>query len=445
MEITIQILIGVLTLVVLVGAFLASKKWHWAHVLVLVAFYFASVGYAILAARSLNTRLEYQEKLAKAEENYEQQVDLNDGLLRGTSVPKVVNQLAARDVLAAQETEAVPGTVELEHKLRLLSRDRGRVWRFASPTGPPDPQTSVVEVRFPVRPSVLNAPAEGEEAPLEGEEAAAEQPSGPPPSLGLETDAIVYVFEQGPLEGTEESKPNHYIGEFRVDAVAGRTAKLEPLDQLELDPVATERLLSSRGPWIVYESMPADDRELFAGMDDETLRRLLPESVVEQYLRDGTPAQPDDPEDRLVSVDADGHVVPPDDPEGKGVAKQYRRQMRDYTLLLNDLEAERAELVAREQAMTADIAKLEEALANAEKIKAYREEELAKWQADLAAVERERKAIEAHEAALRAQVANAQRLLAETLKENAQLASMRATERGVLVPFGSGALDIDAL
>lgn len=438
----VTILLGVVTLFVLVGAFFASKFWHWAHVLVLVAFYFAAVGYAVLAARSLSTRLEHQEKLAKAEQGLEQERALIDGLERGTTDSQIVNQLAGREIDAAIDADTFEGVNQQEHRLRLQNRMRGRVWREAYPQGPPDPQTGLVEVGFNERRSATPADEEGVE-PVE--EAAA--PSAPTP-LGLEADAIVYVFEQGPMEGAEGRGPNQYIGEFRVDSVSGRLAKLEPLDQLELDPYATERLINSarrKGPWIVYETMPADDRDLFVGMDEETLRRLLPEGVVEEYLRDGTPSKPDDPEERLVSVDENGDIVPPDEADERGVAKIYRRRMRDYTLLLNDLEAQRAELVSRQLALESDIAKLESALAGAKELQAYREAELSKWRADLAAIQRENRAIGAHKSTLLAQVENARRLLDQTIEQNAQLASARAADRGVLIPLGSGALDVDAL
>lgn len=439
MGLIVTILLGVATLAVLGLAFLASKYWHWAHVLVLVLFFFSSAGYAILAAKSLDNRLGYQKKVADSEKALEQQVELNEALSRGSEDRSVIGKLAAREVLAAQGDGDLEGVVRLAHELRIKSRVRGRVWRFAGPTGPVNQETGAVTVAFPVQ----RAQATEEDA-FAGE--ASEEPQGPPPALGLTPDSIVYLFEQGPVEGFEQDPaPNAYLGEFRVDDVQGREASLEPLDQLELDPVGAERLLQSRGPWIVYETMPADYRDLFAELDEETLRRLLPASSVGEYLRDGTPATPDDDPNRLVGVDSEGNLVPPDDPDGKEVAKQYRRRLRDYTFLLNDYERERAQLYAREQAVTEDLAKLAAALENAKKVESYRQDELGKWQDDLAAVDRDREAIERHAAALQSQVERARRLLDETLRTNEQLASARLERRGRLVPFESGGIDIDAL
>lgn len=433
----VTILLGVVSLAVLVLAFVATKYWHWAHVTVLVLFYFASVGYAVLAARSLDTRLEHQERAHQAQVQLDEQAELMDGLRRGSSDPAIVRKLSNSDVLAADGGDSVTSTVQLEHELRMLNRMRGRVWKGAAPMSQVDPETMMVTVGFPVARPTTQAPGAGEieEAPAEG----------PAPPLGLEAGSIIYVFEHGPLEGSDQGPPNQYLGEFRVEAVDGRQATLAPLDQLELDDYATERLVNSRGPWTVYETMPADSRDLFAGLDEETLRNLLPESVVEEYLRDGTPATPDDPPERLESVDADGNPVPPDSADELGVAQRYRRRLRDYAFLLADLEADRAELIAREQAITSDLAKLDAALKGAEQIRDYRTEEIEKWRHDLAAVERERRAIESHASTLLQQIENAKRLLDATLRENAQLAQVRANNHGVLVPMGSGALDVDAL
>lgn len=455
MLLIVQILLGVVTLAVLVLAFLGSKVWHWAHVTVLVLFYFAAVGYAILGARSLEVRVKHQQGHAKQLVQLEDQRALNEALTRGATEAQggLINKLAAREILIAQEAaennEAMPSSGDLEHQLRMISRVRGRVWRFVQPVSI-DPETAGIKVGFPIAPPTA---ANEEDVP---DPDAAEQPAGPPPAVGLEADSIVYVFEQGPVEGTEQDQaPNRYLGEFRVSDPEGRTAVLNPLDQLSLDEVATDRIQQSRAPWIVYETMPADSRDLFGEVDpesqrfkpfdEEVLRRLLPEGSVTEYLRDGSEATPDDPPQRVEGVDEEGKFVADNDPERKVVRKLYRRRLRDYAFLLNDYERERAALVARKQALESDIASLTIALEDAKATEQYRREELAKWRADLDAVERDRRAIETHVAALQRQVTNARTLLDQTLQQNAQLAVSRSERSGSLVPMGSGSIDIDAL
>lgn len=432
----INILLGVVTLAVLVLAFLASKVWHWAHVLTLVAFYFASVGFALLASHTLSLRLDAQKKYVQVEKQLEDAVELNDAIAYGASDSSVANRLASQGVELPETADGVRGIVQARHQVNMLNRSRGRVWRFAQPVGI-DPQTRMIQVNFPFQ---RPRPAE-DEAPLEGEAPAAE---GPAPALGMEVGSIVYAFEQGPLGGGGENPPNQYVGEFRVDAVEGRAARLQPLDQLELDPQAAQTYLNSQGPWIVYETMPADDLDLFAGFTEEQLRALLPERTIEQYLRDNTPSTPDDDPERLVGLDADGKVLPPGQID-EAARTVYRRPLRDYTYLIDDLEKERAQLVARQQALNDDLAKLARAQKGANELQAYRKAERDKWRADLAAVERDLAAIQGLVKKLQQQIENAEGLLAATLQSNARLAEVKADQTGNLTPIGSGALDIDAL
>lgn len=425
-----------ITLAALVLAFLASKYWHWAHVLTLVAFYFATVGFLFLAAQTLSLRLEWQQKYTSTNEQLEEQVELSQALSRGSEEPGIANRLAAAGVNLPEGADGVRGITRARHLVTLKNRARGRVWRDARPIGVV-PETQMVQVDFSIR----QPEPSPDQAPIDGEPAA---PAGPPPALGMEVGSIVYVFEQGPLQGAGDNPPNQFLGEFRVDAVEGRQAQLQPLDQFELDPQAQQRYLNSQGPWIIYQSMPADDRSLFAGMNEEQLRALLPESTVQEYIRDNTPSTPDDPPERLVGVDADGNLLPPDQID-QAARTIYRRQLRDYAFLLDDLEKERAQLVAREQAITEDLAKLAIAQQGAEKIRQYRTAERDKWRSDLAAVERELAAIQKLVTQLQQQAQNAKQLLATTLQSNARLAAVKAERSGVLTPVGPGALDIDAL
>src|SRR5690606_34206183 len=96
----------------------------------------------------LSTRLEWQKKLADAQQSLDKEVVLIDAIQRGTQDPQLVGQLAGRSILAAQDTDAFPGVVHQEHVLRMQNRSRGRVWRDAFPQGAPDPQTGAVLVGF---------------------------------------------------------------------------------------------------------------------------------------------------------------------------------------------------------------------------------------------------------------------------------------------------------
>ncbi len=424
----VPIIIGVLTLFVLVAAFLATKYWHWAHVLVLVMFYFASVGYIVLASQSLSIRTEYQKKEKQALENLAKQEEGIEAILEGTDSGQIISRLGASGLKIDDDAERLEGLRDLEFQLALMSRERGRVWRNASPNSEVDPVTGSFSVVFPfIKP-----------APIEGEEPVEEEAATKPSDLGLNVDAVVYAFEQGPYADGER----RYLGEFRVTEVNERQAIFEPLSNVAADPEAFERLKISPGPWIIYESMPIDRNSRFAGYSEEQLRAMLPPESVEEYLRDGTPQQPDDDPLRLEGLNADGDPVS----EGEApVSFRYRRMERAYTQLLKDYLKENTELMALIQASTADLKKLDSALKGAERLQAHREAEVSMLESDLEVMKREREAIESHLKMLQTQITKAERLLVETLNQNATLAARMERAQGNMTPVTSGALDIDAL
>lgn len=428
----VAIILGVLTLVVLVAAFLASKYWHWAHVLVVVLLYFTTVGYLVLLARTQAERLKYLEAEHKATEQLERYTEQYDALRRGTNDRSMVNALR-NQVTIDDDAAQIGGVRELEHQVRMLNRRRGRVWRNAAPQGV-DRTNGQVAVRFPVATPVTT---EDEALP---DETAPATPAATPP-LTLQVGAVVYAFEQGPPM-TESEGLRQYLGEFRVLEVMGRDALLEPLDHLALDVNAAERLFNSSAPWIVYESMPADSLDLFADFSEEELRAMLPAASVEEYLRDGTPQQDDDDPARLEGLDADGRPVA----EGETPVKyRYRRQPRDYAFLFQDLDKQHAELIALIQSSTADLQKIEQALQEARGLENLRQDELQKMQSDFELLSRDRQEIEQYAQSLEQQITKAKRLLDEVLADNARMVAQLATVQGDLTPVASGALDIDAL
>ncbi|TWT46702.1 hypothetical protein [Botrimarina hoheduenensis] len=430
----IAIFLGVVSLVVLVAAFLASKRWHWGSVLALVAFYFASVAFLILAAQTLNARNSLQKQVVDTDKRLNAELEGIDALESGTRVASVVRRLAGQINVADDATE-LASVGRMAHELRLKSRARGRVWRNAEPAGEVDLATGQVRVSFPA-----SAPKTSNPDDPDAEPAAAEDTSAATARLDLEPESVVYLFEQG------NANQQQYLGEFVVKEVdnEGRTALLLPLGQLAEDDYAADRLINSQGPWIVYESMPADSPNLFAGLSEKQLRKLLPESTVQEYLRDGTPAEADDDPERREPLDADGQPIPPGS-ETEPVSFRYRRLVRDYAFLLADSEQLYAELTALQSSARVEVERLREALAGAEKLSEFRKAQIEATRSDLVAVERDRDAIETHLNRLNEQLAQAETLLETTLQENAALAAQIASARGPMTPVVSPALDVDAL
>ncbi len=381
----------VVLIATLVLAFFASKVWHWAHVLVVVALVFATLGYTNLGYRVLAHRAKYQAAERRSLAALEETLNRIAAIDRGTEDMAMVSRLS-ESLGLDEDATSITSIGDLEYQLRMVNRVRGRLWENVRALGPPN-QTGQVEVAI------------AEDAP----------------PMNVSQGAILYAFEQGdPKEGAS------YLGEFRVVEAGPRQLRLEPV--LEMHLADQERFIASAAqgdPWTLHESMPVDTHDMFAGMTEEQLRAILPESSVEEYLRDGTPAQPDDDPLRIMGIDADGYLVGPEEMD-RAQKKIYSRKLRDYAFLFQEEALRQAELRAEGTAILANTKKLEEALAGAKKIAAYRQEEQRKLKHDLAGVTRDQKAIEQHLASVVAQADRAEQLLTKTLAANLRTAEQFA-------------------
>lgn len=392
----IWIVILVLFIASLVAAYFASRYWHWAHVTLVVFIFLSAVLYFVLAAGVLQYNAAFRKQVNELQAQLAQTNDQIEALRTGTKNTQLLNQMRGipgategSELQIADEAEELLSIGQLEHKLHLVTRLRGRVWRKVAPAGF-DPQTGTVKVTI----------------------------AAPTPS-GLEPGRILFLFEDGPPAHPEPTEGPQYLGEFRVTEVTGQVATLVTVNKL--DDVELKRLANSPGNWAMYETMPVDEVELFAGMSADELRKLLPEASVEEYIRQGTPAGPDDDEWHVVGFDEEGNQLGPND-IGKAVKKTYQRRLRDYATEFAELNRHRVMLLASVAAVTEDNARLKTALASAEKLGAFREEEIRKLKNDLAGVEKERTIIEQHLATVQQQLATTRKLLNEAIAENRRLA-----------------------
>jgi hypothetical protein len=187
-------------------------------------------------------------------------------------------------------------------------------------------------------------------------------------------------------------------------------------------------LAKSQLPWSIYETMPVDRHEIFAGeppkvpsKSEAELKQLLPPESVNEYLRDGKEAAANDPVERQVGLDAEGNRLPADK-LGEAAKKKYSRRLRDYATEFDELTRRRVELTTEIAGLKQDIERLVAAEASAQKLHAAREEERTKLTTELAGITKERKAIETHLAQVEAQLAKVRQLLAETLQRNREMA-----------------------
>jgi hypothetical protein len=379
LALVLQILLAVLLLAGLVSFGLAFKRWHWSLVLIVGFIFLSGAVYLFLAAETIRINRNLRMNLARLEQDIERLEKQNNDLLHGSG--------------------DTPGIVQLTHHLQMHTRDRGRAWRQVAPAGALDQQGR----------RAVTIPS--------------------PTPHGLQADTIVYAFEAGKPNPADPANGQQFLGEFRVVESTETGVVLESVNLL--DQRTGERLARSQGPWNLYETMPGDRYSTFAGIEEAELRQRLPASVIEEYLRHGTEATPNDDPHNVVGYDEDDKRLPPDQLD-KAVRKVFQRPLRDYAFLFSELAKEKVVLMARIDAVREDNVKLEAALASAEKLSAFREEQKELMETDLAGMKQDRAAIEKHLTAVRSMLENARKLVDDLLAENSKLATELAERESAL-------------
>jgi hypothetical protein len=167
--------------------------------------------------------------------------------------------------------------------------------------------------------------------------------------------------------------------------------------------------------------MPPDRHDLFAGMSEEELRKLLPAATVEEYLRHGKPATPDDDEYQRAGFNELGQRVALDDP--KKTEERFDRPLRDYSYLFDELTRQRTLLSTEKAGLTLDNNRLKAAQENALQLTAHREQELAALEKDSEMMQRDRQTIEKLRDTIASHVERARQMAAELIPANAELAT----------------------
>ncbi|MGI9429002.1 MAG: hypothetical protein ACR2NM_10110 [Bythopirellula sp.] len=382
MTLIVQIVLGLAVVVGLVTIIMSSKNWHWTQLTLVLFIFFAAIGFTFLGAETVRIHQNLRQGIPRLEEQIATLVKQNEQLLHGS--------------------DDQPGIQELDHRLQILTRERGRVWRGVQPGGPVDAQ-GFVSVDIPK-----------------------------PTPHGLDKDAIVYAFETGPPNAAAPAEGRQYLGEFRVIEVQGGGVRLEPI--LLVDNRVGQRLSASDGPWSLYETMPIDRHRLFAGIPEEAIRQMLPAESVEEYLRHGSEATADDDEWHVTGLDDNGERVGPEKMD-QAVQRLYDRPLRDYAFIFNKLAGEKVVALARQTAVKEDNSKLLKAQKAAESTGAFRQRQIELLNVDLTGVKQDRAAIEAHRDAVLDLLAHFQERIEGYREVNASLAEKFAQEQFDLASY----------
>lgn len=263
---------------------------------------------------------------------------------------------------------STPGIQQRRNELDHVTLGRGHVWYNAVP-GQIDPANGVVTLTIE------------SQAPHQ-----------------LTQNTLVYVFG-------DREKGGGYLGEFRATAVADKQVTLKPANRFA--PSELDRLQKSPGPWTLYDTMLADNHEAFAGLDDEQRKTLPPEVNTDEYRKDGQPADPNDPQDRVV--------------DGK-----YVRQLRDYLAAFHEFYRLRTIHLDWIAAQQKDKDYMTAGLERANQTIQLRAKQIDETKQQLARLTEERNAVVAHREKLADQLADVRKSIGELSEQNAQLASRLA-------------------
>ncbi|MEX2558840.1 MAG: hypothetical protein WD403_02945, partial [Pirellulales bacterium] len=222
----------------------------WNKVLIGLIFV-ASIGFFYVAVRTLKTHQSWKQ----AANSYQKPLFDAEALAK-----------TLREGQVTPDGQSVPGIRELKVALHDLLVDRGRVWYGANP------QEVVAQT--------------GESVVLVNE----------PDPHQINSKSVLYVFEQ-----TLVDRPGAYLGEFEVTGVSDKQIQLKPA--MKLTDRELNRITATKGSWVLYERMPGDRHDMFAGLDQAQLAAMMPgvpPEVLNEYLHHEQNAGPDDPPERVV-------------------------------------------------------------------------------------------------------------------------------------------------
>jgi len=302
------------------------------------------------------------------------------------------------------------GIRQTKFELEKVLLDRGRAWYNCTPAATPQTaQTGEVRVTTDL-----------------------------PDPHGLTVNTVVYVFEEKPV-----AEGGAYLGPFVVDQVAAKQVALKPAFQFT--PAELQRISRSQGPWVMYDKLPADNYYLFAELDEEQLRKLLPAESVEEYLHHGEEASWEDVEQwGIDGVVVDENGLPLLDDQGRKIEDRdgiFHRRLRDYAALLHaapygeqydalvpSRRTKQTLLANLITTMQRDVQYMRAAADDAKRQVTFRQNEIAALKADLAKIRAERDAVANRTMA--AQIARIQLEAARRIEERARAMAQSAEEGG---------------
>jgi hypothetical protein len=303
----VQIVLGLLVIFFIVTVVFSVKTWRWHQILFLFATFIAAGTFIVFAAATLKTHKTWRTAVNDLDKKLKENVAAKE-LLQFGDVNKVQQEPNIRNVKA---------------EIGRILLDRGRVWRNCQ-AGNFDGMSVTVTTA-----------------------SAAADPMAAVKPNNIEAKSILYAFKELPNADNTMFLPGVYLGEFVATAVTESTVTLSPT--IPLDAYQAQQIRAVNDPWVLYEVLPVDGYEFFAGLSEEQLRTLMPQgtmtqetwdALIKSYVRTFGPATADDPPEnkwvkvsfkkkKSIDVDNDQPAAPGDlqifDLQGRSVAQRLRR------------------------------------------------------------------------------------------------------------------------
>ena len=331
----------------------------WNKVLVGLIFV-ATIPFILFAAQALKTHAYWRKAYNAHEERIAALSKENEELTKGTA------------------TE--PGVRRLKLELHKMMLDRGRIW-FHCQKGPI--QNGAMQVTTTENPS------------------------------GLTPKSLVHVFGEKSIQ-----QGGGYLGEFRVATVNGNTLALVPATD-DFSAQRLTRINNYQGTLALFDFLPHDDHEAFAGLTDEQIKAYFGNGVrpetLREYLKDGKKAEADDPQ----NVEIEGVVVR----RRRDENGNYLRQLNDYEVLFQSHRVQASLLKALTEGAKRDKDSVSNALADAKIQVQFREKEKAELEVKKEKLTQERNIVADHQKQLEEQLAAIEKQIKDTLASNVKIAA----------------------
>ena len=213
-----------------------------------------------------------------------------------------------------------------------------------------------------------------------------------PDPHGITDKTILAVFDENEIK-----TGGRYIGQFVVQQVDEENKQIGLVPSRTLRAAALKRLVASRGPWTLCEIMPADDHDVFAEMTPEKIEQIIPQTTLDEYIKDGK----------------DG----------------YERKLRDYQFLFDTFDRQRSMLIEARNTAAANKGLMDAAVSDARVQVQFRQAEITALRKKLTEMTRQRDIVLAHQKSLEAAVANRTEKIESLTKRNRRLAAQIAKDQ----------------